>query len=200
MKRIILLLALIKTAQIVNGQDLRKNIIKVDTVPGHGYEVMYMVKPIKKDVVETFNNGPLLNGKKDKRNDINKTVSENFYRPVKYNWKQTQNISDSLTKLNENWRLPTLNQLKTIFNKTKDEMNTHAVRLGSLEWQGIFFLYWCNNGSYNPINEESIYAAGSENGREFGYHPLTGKSLIDSDDPQIPDYKVRFYLLFIKSY
>ncbi|QTE37526.1 hypothetical protein J3L18_00210 [Mucilaginibacter gossypii] len=199
MKHIIAITVLFSWSHIALAQDLRKDVINVDTSDGHGYTVFFWSKPFTKEVIETFNNAPLINGKNDKREDVYKKVNEQFFRQEFIPWTRAVAVMDSMKSIDRQWRLPSIFELETIYKQTEKSNKSKGLLLGSLDWEGLYFFYWATNyqSKLNKNPNDWIRAAGV-NGTQFGMHPLIGDDLINNEPS--PGEKEKFKLILIKQY
>lgn len=166
----------------LKAQTVDKQIVKVDTIPGHGYEIMYVGDPEKRRINL---NGQLAMG--------------DCFGPVHYNWPDAKVKIDSIYNLKQNWRLATTAQLRTIYTITQAIMDKKRIRVAGFGWQGISGLYWCNNspdGSFNDL--DNLAVAGSQNNREFEVSEGSGSDFATSDWGHGLKYKEQ--LLMVRKY
>ncbi|MCC8426941.1 hypothetical protein [Mucilaginibacter sp. UR6-11] len=195
MKKIIFITSALLLTNAIYSQDLPKKRIKIDTANSHGYEIMYCGDYISKNV-NLYENGAL------------KHLTKQFLREHQYSWEGAKTLIDSVNNLREGWTIPTTNQLRTIFVLTQTILDKKRIRIGSLDWQGIYLSYWCYNGDdKEKINTDSIYNAGSRNERDFEISDSnfkTGGNLVNGDDPKFlgahVNGKIANKVLFIRKY
>jgi len=94
MKKLLISLQSVLMAFVAQAQLVKDQILKVDTVPGHGYEVMFIGNKVTKKVYVKTDSGV-------------KSVDKDFYNPGDHTWDQSKNKIDSIAALNSNWELPT---------------------------------------------------------------------------------------------
>ncbi len=99
MKKICLAFLISLTSFATKAQIVKDQIFKVDTVPGHGYEVMFIGNKITKKVYIKTDSGV-------------KSIDKDFYRPGDYTWDHAKEIIDSVNNIDANWVLPSTKQLK----------------------------------------------------------------------------------------
>lgn len=154
------------------AQDFKTNRAKIDTANGHGYEILVMATPVQKN------------------------VEAGSFRINDYTFNEAKHKLDSLQSLGENWSLPTVGQLKSIYSAFK----TTNTSKNSMQWQGVYGFYWCKNVTRNSngvVDNNLMNAAGANN--IYAFKVIDG--LIDSE---LTDrggvQKVKYRLAFIKSY
>ncbi|EHQ30001.1 hypothetical protein [Mucilaginibacter paludis] len=181
MKRL-LLIALLILPSLLRAQ-VKQQIARVDTIPGHGYEIMYVGKHEKLTT----------------RTSDGEIQSLDYFNSIEYNWPKAKFKIDSIYNLKQGWRLSTTAQLKTIFKITQAIMNQKDIRIGSYDFIGINGLFWCNNspdGSFNDL--DNLAVAGSQNSREFEVERGSGKDYATSDEGYGLVYKEQ--LLMVRKY
>jgi len=178
------------------AQTVKEQFYKVDTVPGHGYEIMFIGSPVTKKVYTKTDAGV-------------KATLQTFYRPGDYTWDQAKVKIDSVFRSNGNWSLPTVSQLQTIITLTQAILDKQRIRLGSLDYEGLLGAFWCCNQTKNgQINIDSIYNAGLVDGQHFAKTESNAKRsdgtrLVDDDNPgnvSGTGGKITDHLIFIRKY
>ncbi|WP_158991437.1 hypothetical protein [Mucilaginibacter sp. L196] len=145
MKTILLCVLLSFQAVLAISQDLAKQQIKIDTIQGHGYEILFVSNPISRKIYVKTSAGV--------KQDI-----KQLYRPIEYKWESVLSLLDSIKS---GWALPTTTQLETIYKSSQSDMDKSGIRLGSLDYVGVSGSYWCYNGvmSNEPVTK-LVYIGG----------------------------------------
>jgi hypothetical protein len=142
MKRIIFIL-LLSPVFMAHAQELLTDHLKADTVPGHGYEVLYMGDYVLQDTLIQKYLNVMVAGKMMKIDNGYDHKKHRVFETNVYKWAQVVHIADSVYKLNQGWRIPTVNDMRFLFTflKNRESLSSPWDSYRLIDSQGDTF--WC---------------------------------------------------------